>query len=87
MYGYIVLLDTEPTVCQHMAASRIEYSEITFAFDCAVFVGGWRHFKPTNAFAVTAFRLEIERLALFVEKAALVDRRFCVRVRRKGRDN
>lgn len=80
---------TPGTVCALLLAAsvRIEYSEITFAFDCAVFVSGWRHFEPTNAFAVTAFRLEIERLALFVEKAALVDRRFCVRVRRKGRDN
>lgn len=44
----------------------------TFALERAVLVDDGRHFKATDAPAVTALRLHVEMLALFVEEARLV---------------
>lgn len=48
---------------------------LTLTSDGAILVHNRRHLEPTNAFLVSAHRLEAHRLALFVEVARFVDGR------------
>lgn len=45
----------------------------TFALELAVFVDDGRHFEATDTTAISAFRLHVEFLALFIEEARFIE--------------